>query len=191
IDTDAKIGVKTNNFEGMDRFLYNYLMGECEFYDVEEDEELSSQKWIHSDIEVSRKDLYNKYVEYCNTHNKNWLRDMGQCKFTADLAKIFSFPPKFNDNWKRKNKPPFFRIPVRYIARQYFASHVKTPHLFGMTPEDELKKEAEERKKEYEANLKAGMFNSPKKEFPAEVKIEVPKYMPKFGKQEEYYGEQK
>ncbi|MBU9553871.1 primase-helicase family protein [Burkholderia multivorans] len=187
IDTDAKTIVKQNNFEGVDKFLYDLLCGEGEFYDVMEGDELSSQTWIHSEIEVSRQELYERYKIYCKEHTPKALLDSSQVKFTLALAKIFRFPEKYKDNWKRKNKPPFFRIPVRYIARQYFASHAKSPNLFGISDEEKEKKEAEALRKEYEANKKSGMFDSPKKEFPAEQKIEVPKHMPKFGKKGENY----
>ncbi len=187
IDTEAHNEVKQNNFESLDKFLYDYLMGECEFYDVEEGEELSSQKWIHDEIEVSRQDFYQKYTDFCKIHSPKSLLDSSQTKFTTALAKIFHFPEKYKDNWKRRNRPPFFKIPVRYQARLFFASHVNSPYLFGMTPEDELKKEAEALRKEYEQNKKNGMFDHPKKEFIEEEKVDVPKYMPKFGKKGECY----
>ncbi len=190
IDTEAHGEVKQNNFESIDKFLLDFLKGEAEFYDVLEGEELSSQKWIHSEIEVSRQDFYDLYLSFCKNRGIKLL-DSTRAKFSSELAKIFCFPKNFNDNWKQRNKAPFYRFPVRYKARELFSSHVKTARhvLFGITKEEEEKFESEERKREYEANKKAGMFDHPKKEFPAEVKVEVPKYMPKFGKQEEYYGE--
>lgn len=94
IDTDAHSEVKQNNFEPLDKFLYDYLNGECEFYDVEEGDELSSQKWIHDEIEVSRQDFYQKYVEFCRLHAPKALLDSSQNKIHYGVSKNISLPRK-------------------------------------------------------------------------------------------------
>ncbi|MFI0454631.1 hypothetical protein, partial [Actinomadura sp. 6N118] len=172
--------------------LNQLLHLECEWLEVFDDESLISEKWISEEIKVNRQKVYDGFVKYCKDHDLHkTLRDNPPAVFTKKLAELFDFPKNHKDNWKDAKIGRYYKIPQLNNAREMFCEAIKVDICVFYQEKYEEKIEAQIKKLEYEANLKSGKFDHAKKEFPEEVKVEIPKYMPKFGKQEAYYGEEK
>lgn len=176
----------------IENYLNQLLHLECEWLEVFDDESLISEKWISEEIKVNRQKVYDGFVKYCKDHDLHkTLRDNPPAVFTKKLAELFDFPKNHKDNWKDAKIGRYYKIPQLNKAREMFCEAIKVDICVFYQEKYEEKIEAQIKKLEYEANLKSGKFDHAKKEFPEEVKVEIPKYMPKFGKQEEYYGEEK
>ncbi|MCW3688920.1 DUF5906 domain-containing protein [Burkholderia cenocepacia] len=196
IKTKSHDKVKSNNLNPIGKYLLELLQCEIEwtpdsFTFNGEEGYTCSFMWRRGEIRIGRDIAYEGFLKFCQEHHIKAM-DYTKTKFTSELASIFKFEEKYKDNWKSKGVG-FYKFKQLNESRKLFCEKfaMEYENIFDLSEYEVAKKESEERKREYEANKKAGMFDHPKKEFPAEVKVEVPKYMPKFGKQEEYYGEEK